>query len=296
MWGVFLLALNSPHWFKKVKIGEISLGVSKPLNSYLFSTILSTWLQLVKYLQLIIFFLFKFLLPVTEKYEFCKKISAHFVLLIIKMRWILYSVEFSVGFNTIQKIFKKYSYLLSCQKLDEKTNNIFNIFKNIIFVLNILGTICSSETVAPLAGQPRPSSASGTSNVHPYISNQDQLPQHQTDHHCVSMTASTSSPLHLRERTQSFCPVQTMKWFTEQTLPRPQCVLVWLKSQASSVVWREQVTGQTLSCSILYMRCESLVFLEYLRRKNGIIVNLSHHMSLVVWSYSDRIISLLSGY
>lgn len=163
--------------------------------------------------------------------------------------------------------------MLSIQKLD--------IFKNTISILNILGTICSSETVAPLAGQPRPSSASGTSHVHPYISVQDQLPQHQTDHRCVSMAASTSSPLHLRERTQSFCPAQTMRWFTEQTLPRPRCVLVWLKSQTSSVVWREQVTGPTLggfiSCSILYMRCEILVFLEYLRRKNGIVVNLSHH-------------------
>lgn len=76
--------------------------------------------------------------------------------------------------------------MLSIQKLD--------IFKNTISILNILGTICSSETVAPLAGQPRPSSASGTSHVHPYISVQDQLPQHQTDHRCVSITIiSTTS-------------------------------------------------------------------------------------------------------
>lgn len=55
-----------------------------------------------------------------------------------------------------------------------------------IFILNVLGAFCSKETLAPLAGQPRPSGASGTGYVHPYIPNQDQLPQHQTDHSCVT--------------------------------------------------------------------------------------------------------------
>lgn len=62
---------------------------------------------------------------------------------------------------------------------------------SIIFILNLLGPVCGQETVAPLARQPRPSSASGTSHVHPHISNQDQFPQHQTDHSCVSMGADT---------------------------------------------------------------------------------------------------------
>ena len=48
------------------------------------------------------------------------------------------------------------------------------------------GAFCGEETVAPLAGQPRASSASGESHVHPHISDQDQLPQHQTDHSCVT--------------------------------------------------------------------------------------------------------------
>lgn len=66
----------------------------------------------------------------------------------------------------------------------------YNKCNNILF-LNILGTFCSEEAVAPLAGQPRPSSASGTSHVHPDISDQDQLPQHQADNSCVTVGTGT---------------------------------------------------------------------------------------------------------
>lgn len=46
-----------------------------------------------------------------------------------------------------------------------------DLWFNPILILNIEGTFGGTETVAPLAGQPRTSSASGTSHVHPHISN-----------------------------------------------------------------------------------------------------------------------------
>lgn len=66
-----------------------------------------------------------------------------------------------------------------------------------MFILNISGTFCSKEAMAPLAGQPCPPSASGTSHVHPHISDPDQLPQHQTDHSCVTSTSSPQQHLML---------------------------------------------------------------------------------------------------
>lgn len=58
-----------------------------------------------------------------------------------------------------------------------------------IFDLFISGTLRCEEAVAPLAGQPRPAGASGSSHVHPDVSHQDQLPQHQADHSCVTAGA-----------------------------------------------------------------------------------------------------------
>lgn len=63
------------------------------------------------------------------------------------------------------------------------------------------GAFRGQETVAPLAGQPQPPHARGQSHVHPHVPHQDQLPQHQTDHSCVSRGVSAQSPPYLRERT-----------------------------------------------------------------------------------------------
>lgn len=56
----------------------------------------------------------------------------------------------------------------------------------IISVLTSPGAICGQEAVASLAGQPRPAGASGSGHVDPNVSHSDQLPQHQTDHSCVT--------------------------------------------------------------------------------------------------------------
>lgn len=58
--------------------------------------------------------------------------------------------------------------------------------KTITSVLPVSGAICGEEAVAPVAGQPRPAGTSGSGHVNPNVSHSDQLPQHQTDHSCVT--------------------------------------------------------------------------------------------------------------
>lgn len=47
------------------------------------------------------------------------------------------------------------------------------------------GTLSPEKAVAPLAGPPRPPGACGPGHVHPHITHQDQLPQHQADSYRV---------------------------------------------------------------------------------------------------------------
>lgn len=74
------------------------------------------------------------------------------------------------------------------------------------------GALRRQETLAPLAGQPRPASAGGASHVHPHISDQDQLPQHQADHSGVIMQTSSFSCM---DRTET---VFTKNSFTATTV------------------------------------------------------------------------------
>lgn len=66
------------------------------------------------------------------------------------------------------------------------------------------GALRRQETLAPLAGQPQPPRACGQSHVHPHVPHQDQLPQHQADHSCVSRGASAQSPPRPRETDSIF--------------------------------------------------------------------------------------------
>lgn len=58
--------------------------------------------------------------------------------------------------------------------------------KKTIISVTSSGAICGQEAVASLAGQPRPAGTSGSGHVNPNVSHSDQLPQHQTDHSCVT--------------------------------------------------------------------------------------------------------------
>ncbi|XP_040594307.1 corticotropin-releasing factor receptor 2 isoform X4 [Mesocricetus auratus] len=49
------------------------------------------------------------------------------------------------------------------------------------------GALSPEKAMAPLAGPPLPPSACGPGHVHPYITHQDQLPQHQADSRCVTL-------------------------------------------------------------------------------------------------------------
>lgn len=112
--------------------------------------------------------------------------------------------------------------------------------------------------MAPLAGQPRSSSSSGTSHVYPDLSDQDQLPQHQTDH---SRVTTETRNLHTDSSSKvAVCPV-------------------WLRSHAIYFAWWQKfiLTAQK-GHEVLVIRYHSG------RRRAGFFRN----NEMVQWSHYSR--------
>lgn len=124
--------------------------------------------------------------------------------------------------------------------------------------------------MAPLAGQPRSSSSSGTSHVYPDLSDQDQLPQHQTDH---SRVTTETRNLHTDSSSKvAVCPV-------------------WLRSHAIYFAWWQKfiLTAQKWH-EVLVIRYRSgrrrAGFFS--KQRNGSMVTLHQ-----VWPYN---FSVVTGY
>lgn len=120
--------------------------------------------------------------------------------------------------------------------------------------------------MAPLAGQPRSSSSSGTSHVYPDLSDQDQLPQHQTDH---SRVTTETRNLHTDSSSKvAVCPV-------------------WLRSHAIYFAWWQKfiLTAQKWHEVLVISDVDGLGFSK---QRNGSMVTLQQ-----VWPYN---FSVVTGY
>lgn len=129
----------------------------------------------------------------------------------------------------------------------------------IMSVLTVLGAICGQEAVAPLAGQPRPAGTSGSGHVNPNISHPDQLPQHQTDHSCVTRQEQAHNLRRIRGSGLNLSvPFKHEMIYRADSGPHCFCVS---KEPSSSLAWREKPVSSLsgpvyrglLSWGILYM-------------------------------------------
>lgn len=108
----------------------------------------------------------------------------------------------------------------------------------IMSVLTVLGAICGQEAVAPLAGQPRPAGTSGSGHVNPNISHPDQLPQHQTDHSCVTRQEQAHNLRCIRGSGLNLSvPFKHEMIYRADSGPHCFCVS---EEPSSSLAWREK--------------------------------------------------------
>lgn len=173
-------------------------------------------------------------------------------------------------------------------------------------VLTVLGAICGQEAVAPLAGQPRPAGASGSGHVNPNISHPDQLPQHQTDHSCVTRQEQAHNLRRIRGSGLNLSvPFKHEMIYGADSGPHCFCVS---EEPSSSLAWREKPVSSLsgpvyrglLSWGILYMMVLMVPWFMFVwwvekDRRQPLLVDVSLGV-LSFSSYCDRIIKQLSGY
>lgn len=168
-------------------------------------------------------------------------------------------------------------------------------------VLTVLGAICGQEAVAPLAGQPRPAGSSGSGHVNPNVSHPDQLPQHQTDHSCVTR----------QEQAHNLCCIRGNGLnlsvpFKHELIYRadsgPHSVFVWVRShqvrspgrKSPCHLQEDRFTGDY--CPGAYCtRWFMCVWWVEKDRRQPLLTDVSPGI-LSFLSYCDHIIKQLSGY